>query len=86
MSPGLSGVMTCFRIKNMDPQKVYEILKDQYAVHVKYANEGGANALRIAPHYYNTQSEFLRLGKALCDIAGMKARDRSAFLKALIWS
>ncbi len=86
MNPELSCVMTCFRIKNMDSQEVYEILKDQYSIHVKCATEGGANAVRIAPHYYNTQDEFNRLGLALSDIAGIKVHDRSAFLKGLIGS
>lgn len=68
----LSCVMTCFRMKQVDSETVYQTLKNNYNIHVKHSTEGGADSVRIAPHYYNTAEELKYLAYALCQIAGVK--------------
>jgi isopenicillin-N epimerase len=81
ISSSISCVMTCFRIKGMPSEEVYTTLKEQYTIQVKHSTEGfgvGSNvngAVRISPHYYNTEREFRQLAKALCEIAGVPVRD-----------
>jgi isopenicillin-N epimerase len=80
-SDGLSCVMTCFRVINKSSESVYQDLKNIYGIHVKHSTEGfgtGPNvngAVRLAPHYYNTEKEFKQLAKALCGIAGVSVKD-----------
>ena len=80
MSSDLSCVMTCFRVKGMLSETVYETLRDQYSIQVKHSTEGFTEldpsgnvngAVRLAPHYYNTTTEFNLLQKALSEIAGL---------------
>ena len=72
--------MTCFRVKGMLSETVYETLRDQYSIQVKHSTEGFTEldpsgnvngAVRLAPHYYNTTTEFNLLQKALSEIAGL---------------
>ena len=79
ITPGitsLSCVMTCFRPRgfSMSSEEVVNRLKDEFAVHVKWATEGGADAVRLSPHYYTTVSELARVAKSLCAIAGIASR------------
>ena len=71
----LSCVMTCFRLKKVDSETVYQTLKEKYNIHVKHSTEGGADTVRIAPHYYNTVEEFKYLAYALCQIAKVNGKD-----------
>jgi len=59
-----SCVMTCFRVKGKSSEEIDTYLS-RNGVHIKHANEGGADALRISAHYYNTQQEFNQLSKAI---------------------
>lgn len=83
--PAISCVMTCFRVPGKKSEDVYQSLKNTYGIQVKHSTEGdpdkdGDYLVRISPHYYNTQDEFVRLAKALCEIAGLSKRDyRSVF-------
>jgi selenocysteine lyase/cysteine desulfurase len=86
---GISCVMTCFRVidrktkKALYSEDVYATLKNQYQIQVKHSTEGYPvdpnygkvnGAVRISPHYYNTEEEFMRLAGALCEIAGVNKR------------
>lgn len=75
-NPGDSCVMTCFRVKPPGPgsAEVVERLKTDFGIHVKHSTEGGADAVRLAPHYYNTVREFLHLARAICSIARVDTR------------
>ena len=70
-SPGLSCVMTCFRMKPPGPgsAETVERLKTEFGIHVKHATEGGADAVRLSPHYYNTPRELRSLARAIGSIA-----------------
>ncbi len=74
---GLSCVMTCFRMAPGGPssEEVTTRLKDEFAVHGKWSTEGGADAVRLSPHYYTKVSEFDAIARALCKIAGVNHRD-----------
>ena len=66
-----SCVMTCFRVKDQSSQHVCDALADRYQIHVKHASEGGADAVRLSPHYYNTDHELGQVASAFCEIAGV---------------
>ena len=68
---GQSMVMTSFRIKGMSSENAVEALSSNYNIEVKHAEEGGADAIRLAPHYYNTGAEFMSLAAAICELAGV---------------
>ena len=68
---GLSCSMTCFRIKGRDSEEIYQALFDQYAIQAKHSSEGGADAVRLAPHYFNTQAEMETVAQAVCALAGV---------------
>lgn len=81
--PDISCVMTCFRIRGVHSETVYQRLKNEYGIHVKHSTEGFSldslgivnntvnGAVRLSPHYYNTRSEFESLKSALCAVAGV---------------
>ncbi len=79
MDPSSSSVMTCFRIRGIPSETVYETLRDRYAIHCRHATEGfpadasGAvnGAVRLSPHYYVSESELSRIIGALYQIAGI---------------
>ncbi|KMY68594.1 hypothetical protein AAU61_02855 [Desulfocarbo indianensis] len=68
---GQAVVMTCFRVAGASSSSVVDALSSQYGLEVKHAEEGGADAVRLSPHYYNTGDEMLALARALCQIAGV---------------
>jgi selenocysteine lyase/cysteine desulfurase len=73
------SVMTCFRVKGIASQTVFETLRDTYKIHGKHATEGFAadnagninGAVRLSPHYYLSETEFLYIKNALYKIAGI---------------
>lgn len=77
--PASGIVMTCFRIRGLASQTVYERLRDQYAIHCRHATEGFPadaagtvnGAVRLSPHYYLTEAELSRTLGALYALAGM---------------
>lgn len=77
--PDSGSVMTCFRVKGIASQKVFETLRDTYKIHGKHATEGFAadaagsvnGAMRLSPHYYLSETEFLYIKNALYKIAGI---------------
>lgn len=71
MAEGQSVVMTCFRIKGVSSESAVSALSRSYGIEVKHAEEGGADAIRLAPHYYNTGAEFISLATAICALAGV---------------
>lgn len=71
MAQGQSAVMTCFRINGISSESAVNALSRSYSIEVKHAEEGGADAIRLAPHYYNTGAEFMALATAICAIAGV---------------
>lgn len=79
MDPASSSVMTCFRIRGMSSETVYEILGDRYSIHCRHATEGFTadasgtvnGAVRLSPHYYVSDDELSRITRALYEIAGM---------------
>lgn len=75
-SSDLSCVMTCFRMVEPGPssEEVVARLRDEFAIHAKWAEEGGADAVRLSPHYFTKVSEFEKIAKALCSIAGVDPR------------
>lgn len=68
---GQAVVMTSFRIKGMSSESAVEALSSNYNIEAKQAEEGGADAIRLAPHYYNTGAEFMSLATAICELAGV---------------
>jgi isopenicillin-N epimerase len=68
---GQSAVMTCFRMGGMSSETAVDTLSRSYGIEVKHAEEGGADAIRLAPHYYNTGAEFISLAAAICAMAGV---------------
>ncbi len=66
-----SCVMTCFKVNGMKSEEVYNALIDK-GVHLMHSEEGGADSVRISPHYYNTKSEFDLLIKSICEIASVE--------------
>lgn len=91
-SDGYSCSVTCFRLigeidgvdNGDDPtMTMVGLMDDKYHIYLKYATEGGANALRIAPHYYNTEAEFMQLVKALCEIASVNMAKWPPFPKGV---
>ncbi len=68
---GQAVVMTCFRIAGTSSEDAVNALSRQYSIEVKHAEEGGADAIRLAPHYYNTGAEFMSLATAICALAGV---------------
>jgi len=79
MDPTSNSVMTCFRIRGMSSETVYEILRDRYSIHCKHATEGFTadasgivnGAVRLSPHYYVSEDELSRIIGALYEIAGV---------------
>lgn len=73
----LACVMTCFKMAPGGPssEEVTNRLKDEFAVHAKWSTEGGADAVRLSPHYFTKVGEFEQIAKALCAIAGVDHRD-----------
>lgn len=73
------SVMTCFRVKGTASQTVFETLRDVYKIHGKHATEGFAagndgnvnGAVRLSPHYYLSESEFVYIKNALYKTAGI---------------
>ena len=77
-----SCVMTCFRITGQSSKEVNKLLKNETnKIHVRYANEGEADAVRLSPHYYNTEEEFMHLAKAICDIASVDVENWPSFIR-----
>jgi selenocysteine lyase/cysteine desulfurase len=74
---GLSCVMTCFKMAagGLSSEEVTNRLKDEFAIHAKWSTEGGADAVRLSPHYYTKVAEFEKIAKALCAIAGVDSHD-----------
>jgi isopenicillin-N epimerase len=68
---GQSVVMTCFRVSGMSSEDAVSALSRSYGIEVKHSEEGGADAIRLAPHYYNTGAEFMALATAICALAGV---------------
>ena len=68
---GLSCSMTCFRIRGMSSEQVTDALLAGYNIVAKHATEGGADAVRISPHYYIREDELNRAARAICRIAGV---------------
>lgn len=67
-----SCVMTCFRPAartGLTSAMIYARLKDEYGIHAKHATEGGADAVRLSPHYYAREQEIYRLFQALAKMA-----------------
>ena len=75
-SRGLSAVMTCFRMVTGTPssEEVARRLTEEYGIHAKWVTEGGADAVRLSPHYYTTARELVAIARALCEIAGVDPR------------
>ena len=71
LAEGQSAVTTCFRINGMSSESAVDTLSSRYSIEVKHAEEGGADAIRLAPHYYNTGAEFMSLAMAICNMAGV---------------
>ena len=63
--------MTCFRIKGMDSEQIADRLLTEHHIIVKHATEGSADAVRVSPHYYNTNKELYQAARAICRIAGV---------------
>ncbi len=74
-----SCIMTCFQVNGVDSQTVSNELIEKYNIHIRYADEGGADAVRLSPHYYNTEEEFMRLVNAICKIASVDVKDWPPF-------
>jgi isopenicillin-N epimerase len=80
MDTSSSSVMTCFRIRGMFSETVYEMLRDRYAIHCRHATEGFTadasgtvnGAVRLSPHYYVSEAELSRIIGALYQIAGIR--------------
>jgi selenocysteine lyase/cysteine desulfurase len=74
MEEGSSCVMTCFRPTaklGLSSEEICSRLKGDYNIHVKHATEGGADAVRVAPHYYTTSKELCLFFSALAQITGV---------------
>ncbi len=71
----LSCVMTCFRVNGMSSSDVVDSLANTYQIYGKHATEGGADAVRLSPHYYNMDHEFDSLARAVCEIGGVDPSD-----------
>jgi len=78
VEPEFSCIMTCFKVKGIDSDTVFQKLRDS-GIQVKYATEGGADDVRISAHYYNTEKEFNALVDNLCAIASVDQSDWPAF-------
>jgi selenocysteine lyase/cysteine desulfurase len=80
MDSSSSNVMTCFRVKGIASQTVFENLRDKYKIHCKHATEGFPadtsgivnGAVRLSPHYYVSEEELLCIKVALYEIAGVQ--------------
>ncbi len=82
MEPEFSCVMSCFRIIGKSSKEVNKLLKNEKnKIHVRFANEGEADAVRLSPHYYNTEEEFMHLAKAICDIASVDVKNWPPFIR-----
>jgi len=75
-SRGLSAVVTCFRMATGTPssEEIVKRLTEEYGIHAKWATEGGADAVRLSPHYYTTSRELFAVVSALREIAGVDRR------------
>lgn len=80
LDPSSSGSMTCFRIRGISSETVYQTLRDGYAIHCKHATEGFTadasgtvnGAVRLSPHYYVSEAELSKIIGALYEIAGIR--------------
>ena len=70
-SDAQSCSMTCFRIKGMESGNVSDLLAEKYRIIAKHATEGGADAVRLSPHYYTRAAELEKAAAAICEIAGV---------------
>ena len=75
LADNLSCVMTSFRFVGQDSETMTDALYNTYNIQAKHSTEGGADAVRLAPHYYNTTTELEQVAQAICALAGVAPAD-----------
>ncbi len=81
-SPGLSGSMTCFRMKEKEDnyaKEMVERMSKEYKLHVMYTKDRNTFNVRLSPHYYNTEKELMRMIEVICEIASLDKKQWPPF-------
>jgi selenocysteine lyase/cysteine desulfurase len=65
--PALSGAILAFRAEQISHRRLYQFLRDEYALRCRLVTEQNLNAVRVSPHIYNTKEDCDRVVTATRD-------------------